>query len=224
MAKSKSTRNVGTNGRPVSWLHERAVALLYDELLSGMESGGEHPDGIRVRLNPGDSELSHDLTESVVKVKVPGEWDSVGGVIPDLILLGHDDSPVRIIEVVVNSPPSKAKRQKLDTLVRRGVDVVEVKVQHEKDLRHLCWSPATPVFNHNMRKRSVNLANNQYIRQRIGEADGVVNQLATALRNCSPRTRRSFLDTLQHVSSLDSLFPVRPDNPLKDKLMAGDDA
>ena len=38
----------------------------------------------RVRLSP-NGEFSQNLAEGVARVKVPDEWDSVGGIVPDLI-------------------------------------------------------------------------------------------------------------------------------------------
>ena len=56
-------------------------------------------------------ELSGNLRAGVSKVVIPGEWDSVGGVVPDLICKDENDTPVRIIEVIVTSPPTAAKRE-----------------------------------------------------------------------------------------------------------------
>lgn len=113
------SRNVGTVNYPVTVLHERAVALLYDELTRPDLERGEE---IRARLTPG-GELSHDLRAGVTRVKVPDpDWDSVGGIVPDLILYGDDDTkPLRIIEVVVTSAPSNEKQQKLEALKKRGL-------------------------------------------------------------------------------------------------------
>ena len=99
----------------------------------------ENGEEIRARLAPG-GDLSHDLRAGVSKVKVPDpEWDSVGGIVPDLILYGSDDTkPVRIIEVVVTRPPGDEKQQKLDALRKRGVDVVVITVKEKSDLLNLC--------------------------------------------------------------------------------------
>ena len=81
-------KNVGTNGNPVSYLHERAVALLYDELKTN--------DEVRVRL--ADGTLSHNIREGMAELKVPGEWDQVGGVVPDLIMYGADKTSYRALD------------------------------------------------------------------------------------------------------------------------------
>ena len=158
-------RNVGTVNYPVTALHERAVALLYDELT---RPDVEKEEEIRARLTPG-GELSHDLRAGVTRVKVPDpDWDSVGGIVPDLILYGDDDTkPVRIIEVVVTSPPGDEKQHKLDALRKRGVDVVVITIKEEADLLHLCptwWKPSFASLTSND-KYSINNAQNSYSRR-----------------------------------------------------------
>ena len=130
MTIAEQKANVGTSGAPVSWLHQRAVALLYDEITNGLRAGTSDikVEGQRVLkwnyevrvLKEPCGELTDNLLADVTKVKVPGEWDQVGGVVPDLILYGEEDRPVRIIEVVVTSPPNSTKQKKLATLRRRG--------------------------------------------------------------------------------------------------------
>ncbi len=172
-------------------------------------------------LSP-DSELSHDLKEGVERVKTPDEWDNIGGIVPDLILYGHDDKPVRIIEVVVSSPPDARKRKKLEALRSRGVDVVEIKVNEERDLLNLCWVPWTPRFTSLTSKDtfSVNIATNQHKSGKRRQQDKVIQELIVALQSCSPKVRRDFWNVLKHLGQLDSLYPVRPDNPYRQELEA----
>ena len=211
-------RNVGTANYPVSALHERAVALLYDELTRPDLDEGEE---IRARLTPGGN-LSHDLRAGVAKVKVPDPgWDSVGGIVPDLILYGDDDTkPIRIIEVIVTSPPSDEKQQKLETLRKRCVDVVLITVKEEADLLHLCptwWKPSFTSLT-SRDSFSINYAQNSYSRSRKRAYDDTVRELIEGIQACSPATRRSLLKVLSELKSLDSLYPIRPTNPLKEKL------
>ena len=110
---------------------------LYGGYANTVRKTGVGNSRVYVRLRPDEDEFSENLADGAVKVKVPGEWDSVGGIIPDLILYGVDDAPVRIIEVIDTSAPTEAKREKLDRIVRRGVDVVEVEVHTEADLLRL---------------------------------------------------------------------------------------
>ena len=209
--------NVMKNAGAASWLHQRAVALLYDEL-TRPDFGRGKDEELRVRLLNGD--LSCDLRAGVEKVKVPGEWDSVGGIVPDLILYSADETPVRIIEVIVTNPPSEAKWKKLDTLQRRGVDVVEVQLSDEKDLLTLCWVPLTPNFKSLTRfdRLSANIAQDSYNRGERGKQDKKVEDLRVALQTCSPSVRRDFWNVFNHLGDLDSLYPVRPGNPLHDVL------
>ena len=211
-------RNVGTVNYPVSALHERAVALLYDELTRpDLEKGEE----IRARLTPG-GDLSHDLRAGVVKVKVPDpEWDSVGGIVPDLILYGSDDTkPIRIIEVVVTSPPSDEKQKKLRVLSNRGVDVVLITVKEEADLLNLCptwWRPSFTSLT-SRDNFSINIAQDSYSRKQKRASDDTVRELIEGIQACSPATRRALLKVLSELKSLDSLYPIRPMNPLKEKM------
>ncbi len=217
MAEQEMSRNVGTSMNPESFLHARAVALLYDEL-----TRPEPKPEVRVRLTPG-GDWSDDLRAGVESVKVPGEWDSVGGIVPDLILYGEDASkPLRIIEVVVSSPPDKAKQEKLMLLERRGVDVVVIKVGKIQDLMDLCrrdsgfrfGSPtprARPSFN-------INIPASAYLSQQHTDPDRRVSDLIEAIISCSPPIRRQLCDLLNQLDTVDSLYPIRPTNPLKDKL------
>ena len=213
------TRNVGTVNNPVTALHERAVALLYDELTRPDLGNGEE---IRARLTPG-GELSHDLRAGVVKVKVPDpDWDSVGGIVPDLILYGDEDTkPVRIIEVVVTSAPSDEKQQKLDALEKRGVDVVVITVKDESDLLHICptwWKPSFASLT-SSDEFSRNFGTNTAYTRMKRTCDNTVKELIEAIQGCSPTTRRTLLKVFSELKSLDSLYPIRPTNPLKEKLL-----
>ena len=162
--------------------------------------------------------MSGNLLEGVSKVKVPDpEWDQVGGVVPDLTLLGPDDRPVRIIEVIVNSPPTKTKREKLDRLQRRGVDVIEVEVSSPDDILNLCWERSFPPFGSKIRTHWAN--GNGKLRQRMQiNMDKEIDSLITSLKNCSPVKRRELSEVLKHLDSVESLAPISPDNPLKEIL------
>ena len=214
-------RNVGTIERPKSWLHERAVALIYDELRRG-----EHTPsytGIRegrpVCVKRSNGEWTDNLNEGVQEVVIPGEWDQVGGIVPDLILYGDKREPVRIIEVIVTSPPSPEKRRKLEQLARRGVDVVYVEVRTERDLFGLVRGNAnefawTSLVSHDVKNRGRHDV--FYRRQR--SANNTVRELMHALQACEPEVRREFVELCRQMSSLNALYPLRPDNPLKDTL------
>ncbi len=213
MTDQKRPENFGTPNYPVGYLHQRTVALLLDEL---SQPGKKE---VRARLTP-DGELSQNLREGVAQVKIPGEWDSIGGITPDLICYGDEGDPIRIIEVVVTNPPNKAKRQKLDYLRKRGIDVVIIKVHNERDIIDLCWERSTvefsPLTPHDQSRGNIGM--NQFRQARKARHDGVVSELIGALLSCSPSKRRELVGVLRELQSLDSLYPLRPDNPLFDSL------
>ena len=207
-------RNVGTPGAPVTFLHQRAVALLYDELT---RPAIDEPE-VKARLTPG-GDWSHDLRAGVKSVKIPGEWDQVGGIVPDLILYGEDTSkPLRIIEVVVSNPPDKLKQEKLDTIARRDVDVVVVKVEKGEDLMGLCRVTQNYRFTSLSSLDYPHHANGQYLRRQHDAKDQMVKDLIIAIASCSPPLRRDLRNLLNQLDTLDSLYPIRPTNPLKDQL------
>ena len=215
-------RNIGTETHPVSWLHQRAVAILYDALtheqIKGPLDAKGWVDDVRAHLTPG-GELSGNLRAGVAKVVIPGEWDSVGGIEPDLICKGEEDTPVRIIEVIVTSPPTAAKRSKLEALKRRGVDVVEIEVRTEKDLLNLCWVPAKFSYLGDIR------FDRRYVGDRYNEIQydkrtKIVKELIVAIRDCPPKLRRQLAEVLLGLCSLDSAYPVAADNPLLELLQS----
>lgn len=159
-------RNVGTAGAPESYLHARTVALLYDEITRR----GTEDTGVWIRTSPGGA-YDVDIRAGVARTKIPGEWDSVGGIVPDLIMYGDDDTPVRIVEVVVTSPPTAQKRACLDRLVKRGVDVVEVHVRTEEDMLWLCRRVGDIGFRVSDKKDGGVGVSSQYYKGRAREYD-----------------------------------------------------
>ena len=127
LTESEWSKNVGTQAFPVSFLHEYAVGLLWD-LLHGSEA-------VVVKTIHGS--MSGNLLEGVDRVVIPDSMQPIGGCIPDLGLLDKDLRPVRVIEVVVTSQPTPAKMEKLEQLEKRGVEVVQVPVRNEEDLKAL---------------------------------------------------------------------------------------
>ena len=174
---------------------------------------------VRVNLKPGGP-LSDNLRDGVSSVVVPGEWDSVGGVVPDLICKDKDGNPVRIIEVIVTNSPTPAKRHKLETLIRRGVDCVEVEVHAEEDLKDLCWVTACFTYatydgRESLRRKGVSISMSE---GRMQAANRSIGQLITDLIACSPKHRRQLLEVLRGMSSLESIWPIHPKNPLREQL------
>ena len=134
---------------------------------------------------------------------------------PDLICKDENDTPVRIIEVIVTSPPAAAKRSKLEALKRRGVDVVEIEVRTEKDLLNLCWVDSEFSYLGDIRfdRRFVG---DRYNEQLYDKRTKEVKELITSIRDCPPKLRRQLAEILAGMCSLDSAYPVAADNPLRE--------
>ena len=193
-------------------VHEQAVSILERALYGAYGPGlrarfTESP--VFARLRPGHDEFSGDLAEGAVRVNVPSEWDSVGGIVPDLILYGQDGEPRRIIEVVVTSKPSAGKREKLERIIRRGVDVVEVEVHTDDDLLKLLKGPGTPAFGRKLRSVEPGRygVNQQAQEQLVRPADKAVEEMITAIVNCTPYQRGRLAAVLNSLNTIDSLYP-----------------
>ena len=215
-------RNVGTQGHPVSWLHERAVALLWDELRRSLfdRKGRLERKGLRVRTSDG---WSGDLCADVARIDFPDDLTHIGGVIPDIALYNEDNRPVRLIEVVVTSAPDAKKQAKLDTLAARGIEIVIVPVQNKSDLLEMCWDhdkygARFPTISQIRRQREEDGNRHRYVE----EDDRFAGQLIQALTICSPSTKRGLLDALRALkaSDEDDLFPLSRDNPVRDALLS----
>ena len=204
-------RNVGTSNHPVTWLHERAVALIYDMLTSG---GGD----VRARLSPDDDVLSPNLAEGVIRVELaeddPLMWVA-GGLNPDIRCFGDDGRLVRVIEVTHSADPEKGRREKWEQLKKRGVDVVEIKIKNLDSLRYMFWRPAPVEFFPSIKAKGATSAT---FKKNQRDYDFEVEKLTRALMLCSPQVRRNLQRVLDGLDSVDSLYPLTFDNPLVEKL------
>lgn len=208
------SRNVGTQTYPVSFLHEYAVGLIWDRL---------HLNSGAVTLPTLDGSLSEDVMSGVDKVIIPDSLQSIAGFIPDISML-QDARPVRCIEVIVTNsvPPEKVVRMQ-----NLGVEVIQVPVRNEKELRALVptelkrssWWPKfsqdEAMFRSARSKLGVNWRGSKQYRllKRQEDADRAISNLMDNLTMCSPELRRAFIDCLQEISSLESLYPIRMNNP-----------
>ncbi len=198
-------------------IHERAVAMIEQALhgaYTGLKGGIEKEVGtvpVYVRRNPDADDWSDNLADGVASVKVPDpDWDAVGGIIPDLILYNSDGKPHRLIEVINTSAPSPSKRAKLEQLQRRGVDVVEVTVHTEDDLKAMFPEEPTSSYGRRRLHHFHNNAQNQMAYRENKQTEELVEDFIHAVRNCTPATRRTLVDVLQGLDSLESLYPVPP--------------
>lgn len=215
LTESEWQRNVGTQSYPVSFLHEYAVGLIWDLL---------HLNKGPVPLPNIDGNTIEDVMDGIDQVIIPDALQSIAGFIPDISLL-NSSRPIRCIEVIVTNPVKQDKRQAITNL---GVELIQVPVRDENDLRALCptspsdksyWWPkfssSERVFSEARAKTGVNWrGTRQYkILDEQEKADKVINDLIGALSRCSPQVRRSFLTRLQSITSLESLYPLRKENP-----------
>ena len=213
LPEAEWSRNVGTQSFPVSFIHEYAVGLLWDAL----------QDGGAVVVKTIDGSMSGNLKEGVDRVVIPDALQPIGGCIPDLGLLDKDMRPVRVIEVIVTSPPKPEKMEKLAQLQKRGVEVVQVPVRNEDELKALVpladndfgrprWNPkwSSMVFD---QMDIINFAQMEHISRVQGQADKQVKELIQALIRCRPETRRQLVKVLEELDGLESLYRLSPKNP-----------
>ena len=211
LTEQEWSRNVGTPAFPVTFLHEYAVGLLWDRCKKYLD---DHKDPVDVKMI--DGKMSGPLMHGVHHVTIPDSLQSIGGWVPDLALLGKDLRPIRVIEVVVTSPP---KEEKVNVLTKQGVEVIQVSVRNEEDLRGLCpdtvhngvkwWHQLNMAENHRLGRRSLT-------REDQHNFDKEVEHLIANLIRCSPATRRRLVTVLAEITGLESLYPLRPDNPKRD--------
>ena len=213
-------RNVGTEAYPVSFLHEYSVALIYDQLILGSD----------VQLPLLNGERSGNVMEGVGHVGFPDSLQAIGGYLPDIALYDSFFRVIRVIEVVVTAPVPHGK---LHSLESRGVEVLQVPVQNEDDVRALCpstdadkawWWPKfnseETVFKEARRASGVNWQGTRQYRLLSGQeqADQAINELIGNLSRCSPEVRREFVLRLKDIDSLESLYPIRNENPKREVL------
>lgn len=217
-------RNVGTGNYPVTFLHEYAVGLIWDMLEARFDGlfdaqglparGGKgRPDGV-LQLPVLGGGMSGDVLDGVERPVIPDDLQPVGGYIPDIALIDGNLKVIRVIEVVVTSEPSPEKLMNLES---RGVEVVRVPVRNELELRALFPEPLGEKVRWWTKRRKgdgiglgVNFRSSskpQY------EADKKLDELMRTLVTASPEKRRQFVVFLQEMDSLESLYPLRGDNP-----------
>ena len=221
LTKGEWSRNVGSEAFPVSFLHEYAVGLIWDLL---------HVNSGPVHLPLLDGSLSDNLMEDVDKVIVPDALQSIAGYIPDISLL-QDSRPIRCIEVVVTNPVTEQKAKAIKNL---GVELLKVPVRNEDELRSLfaATPEATRLWWAKRYERNERQGETLYLadKRRIGfkwrgspsswqgQADRAILDLMDNLYWCSPEVRRAFLAQLRDLDSLESQYPIRPDNPKYESL------
>ncbi|MXY46421.1 MAG: hypothetical protein F4Y44_05425 [Chloroflexi bacterium] len=227
--------NVGTQANPVSYLHEYAVAMIWEALHSQA----------KVFVVSATGETSSDLRDGMARCAIPDETTAIAGTIPDLAIYNSDHRPIRVIEVDYTS------KTKEDVIQRRHnlrVETVVVDISSEKDLYHMIlddnpfnrnqdafmpdsgslnqhqWYNYKPVlmgednrtFMPDMEVVNqvvVNILQQQEFLRRQREADDTIRNIMHALVSCSPQVRREFRDMMSAMNSVHALYPISAANP-----------
>lgn len=127
----------------------------------------------------------------------------------DITLLDKQANPVRIIEVEVTSPIPERNKEMLE---KRGVDVVEVKVQNEAALLNETFRLRDDGFRVWFRvpgsERKHNIPATQAGIRRVHNADNHIKDILESLRWCSPEMRRRLSQVLNALETIDSFYPT----------------
>ena len=194
--------------RDSGYRHRYAVALLWD--LLNLREGS-------VRLPLLSGRVSEDVMDGIDKVIQPDELQSLSGFIPDFALL-RDSRPIRALVVVVEAAPPQEEIDRVNAL---GVEIVLIPVRSEDEMCLLFesfvdgrvdWATRygpddVPPSQGILAKRPPNPVDDQ------AKSDKWMADFMGHLRGCSPSVRRQFVSMLMVVGRLDSLYPVRDDNP-----------
>ena len=203
----------------MSFLHEYAVALIYDQLIFGID----------VQLPLLDGERSGNVMKDVGHVAFPDSLQAIGGYLPDIALYDSSFRVIRVIEVVVTA---QVPQEKLHSLESRDVEVLQVPVRTEDDVRALYpstdadkpwWWPKFHREETIFKKARASAHYWQGTRQyRLlsgqEQADKAINELIGSLSRCSPEVRRSFVLRFKDIANLESLYPIRNENPKREVL------
>ena len=217
---SKWTRNVGTPDHPVSYLHEYAVALIWDRLSAG-----------ECFVRNTSNEYEHIIVPKGGRIAIPDELTPIGGMVPDIAIYDSDHRPVSVVEVQVTSSPSENKRVRLGRL---GVNIIIVPVPDEGAL--LTMFKPVPIeellpYAHipNQFYGHTNLLNKQMndrrglsrggnsrrsqTRRTLEQSNETMANLIKALKMCDPSLRQELRAVLDELDSIESQHPILSGNP-----------
>ena len=195
-----------TYGGAASYLHEYAVAFLFDLLTKHLNSGRGD-----VRVVMANGEVSGNLLEGVIYIDIPDDLTAVGGSYPDIVLKDAGQKPLRVVEI---ERSHTTPGNKIAELEKRGVNVICIRVQEPDDLKVLCWQPL-PRFAPDL---EVDFSRHKIHPSRIGsgkmfgrydtlplsldkqrKSDEYIERWLDDLQNCNPTVRRRLLAVLQAV-------------------------
>ena len=201
------TQNVGTPDHPVSYLHEYAVALIWDRLNAG---------GCFVKTT--SNEYEHISLPKGGRIAMPDELTPIGGMVPDIAIYDSDHRPVSVVEVQVTSSPSENKLARLERL---GVKMVVVPVPNEEALptmfRPVSTEELFPGIGIPSRYYGHTNLLKRVERRRSGrhpdDANHAVSNLIKSLKMCDPSLRQELRAVLDELDSIESQHPILPGNP-----------
>ena len=216
---SKWTKNVGTPEHPVSYLHEYAVALIWDRLNAG---------GCFVRTTA--NEYEHISVPKGGRVDIPDELTPIAGTIPDIAVYDANHRPVTIIEVQVTTPPSEDKISRIERL---GLRLVVVPVTNEESLLDMFrpvsveelfrgiqiphrFSGHTNLIEKQLRGLPYSVNNITWstnFRRQLEQANSTVAEMIRFLKMCDPSLRQELRAVLDELDSIESQHPILSGNP-----------
>ena len=211
--------NIGTPGHPESLLHRYACAMVWEELhyrgiFTGSPWSRREKEPVVVNTPTGPS---NDLWDRVTTYEMGTYLNSVLGRVPDMIGRGSGGRPEKVIEVVVSSFPKADYRTSLE---KHEIELVEIHVPDADSLARIFVREDAPyAYNNkgkaNQRRFSSTIPDYRAPRFREGtfrgrqdRANNAIVNLINDLRDCDPWYRRAFLELLEGMTELDSLFPV----------------
>ena len=217
---SKWTENIGTPEYPVSYLHEYAVALIWDRLSAG-----------ECFVKTTASEYEHLTVPEGGRVDIPDELTPIAGTVPDIAIYDSSHRPITAVEVHVTSSPSKDKMARMERL---GVKMVIVPVPNEEALLTMFRPVSTDeVFPNlsiprkfrghtkllenlyrNTGRESVSSRTRKHnARRSLEDSNYAVINLIRHLRMCDPTLRQELRAVLDELDSIESRHPILPGNP-----------
>ena len=226
------TTNVETEeGFNASYLHEYATAMIW-EVLRGGQAEVLNEDGIWETVVAGE----------IQSVFVPNSLTSFGGVTPDLAIRDSYGVPIVAIEVVVTNKPTDSKREKIESLRKRGLQVVVTRqIQGPDDLRDFVRARSDSedfadswlmMFSKKIRERGWAYFLDRYpwhrakvfapnmkedtSRERLDRqhsADRYIEEMMLHLAFCSPEKRRSLFRMLKAATNVHAQYPISTGNP-----------
>lgn len=212
-------QNVGTAENPLSYLHEYAVALIWDRLNYG-----------ECHVKTVSGEYEHVSVPKGGRVDIPDMLTAIGGMVPDIAIYNAKHRPVAVIEVQVTAHPS---HNKISRMRKLGVKMFVVPVPNQEYLRNMLkpmekirnMPPAeiprayyghTELLNKRAEVMAAEDRNSRASGQTalaLAHANQQIVALIHSLRMCDPTLRKELHSVLDTLDSIESMHPILPGNP-----------